>query len=345
MPGLLTTGVLFLQDCLPGVSMPCPHCAPCGDPLVHLVQVYCPLVDSPYHRVINVFACARPECWGNSESWRVLRSQYLALEEDRGRECKVTEEFSMTTSDWCDEADDWGIADPVTLGSSPERLPETTRVCSPSADPLVAAQVISFQGLSLQEPCQPRPVSDRRLFHSHTFRPFYISVVEENDYTAAECSDHDQRLLQEYQSREGLDIQRIASEGCESSSKTETYEKSNVRHGDQIFLKFMKQIACCPSQILRYSRNGVPLFISSPPPNYQSAIPCCQACGGRRVFEFQLMPALVTMLTGTGTDSLAVEFGTALVYTCELSCWSPGNQIPMEEYPVVQADPDQKLFR
>lgn len=53
----------------------------------------------------------------------------------------------------------------------------------------------------------------------------------------------------------------------------------------------------------------------------------CEACGAPRVFECQLMPALVYILqTRLGRQSscqqpVAVEFGTAIVYSCSASCW------------------------
>ena len=49
------------------------------------------------------------------------------------------------------------------------------------------------------------------------------------------------------------------------------------------------------SVIFRYSYGGSGLYISKP----RSAvmIPPCPACGSERVFELQLMPALVTLLT------------------------------------------------
>lgn len=47
---------------------------------------------------------------------------------------------------------------------------------------------------------------------------------------------------------------------------------------------------------LRYSWDGQPLFITCPPANLDQDIPACSNCGSSRVFEFQLMPTLVSML-------------------------------------------------
>lgn len=41
----------------------------------------------------------------------------------------------------------------------------------------------------------------------------------------------------------------------------------------------------------------------------------------------------------------SIEFGTAVVYTCEKSCWIAGCSSPLEEFIFVQEDPDQQLFK
>lgn len=46
----------------------------------------------------------------------------------------------------------------------------------------------------------------------------------------------------------------------------------------------------------RYCRKGSPLFISKPPSDVKQIVPPCSHCGSSRTFEFQLMPALVSLL-------------------------------------------------
>uniref|UniRef100_A0A9L0R8E5 Programmed cell death 2 like n=1 Tax=Equus caballus TaxID=9796 RepID=A0A9L0R8E5_HORSE len=41
----------------------------------------------------------------------------------------------------------------------------------------------------------------------------------------------------------------------------------------------------------------------------------------------------------------SVEFGTILIYTCEKSCWPQNHQTPMEEFCIIQEDPDELLFK
>ncbi|XP_052263001.1 programmed cell death protein 2-like isoform X2 [Dreissena polymorpha] len=84
-------------------------CKLCGRNQVLVVQLYCPLEGSPYHRTLYIFACTYHACWNKSESWMVYRCQEL----DKGVTAKV-EEASKTKSsrpqqdDWGTDGDDWG---------------------------------------------------------------------------------------------------------------------------------------------------------------------------------------------------------------------------------------------
>ncbi|NXD02957.1 PDD2L protein, partial [Certhia familiaris] len=175
------------------------------------------------------------------------------------------------------------------------------------------------------------------------FQPFYINVVDEADCMGFLDTDHADKLLKEYQQREHVDLGQMMSESFAGDVGNEKYEKSEVKSWDHTFQKFMKRISMCPEQILRYSWGGQPLFITCPPANLDQGIPACSNCGSSRVFEFQLMPTLVSMLQSD--SDLSVEFGTVIVYTCERSCWPANHQTPLEEFIFVQEDPDQRLFK
>ncbi|XP_067158584.1 programmed cell death protein 2-like [Apteryx mantelli] len=354
-PAWATNKLGGCADAVPSVRLGCPGCGVCGAALLHLVQVYCPLEASPYHRVANVFACAGRGCWGQPRSWKVLRSQYLQTEEKeaRDRSSKQKQESNFAANDWYEEADDWGVCDeaesPVYTSLQLLGLNEVMMSSSLSREVECASQ---FQQLCLSEaadmsgPLRMRaPVREGTAAASSApvFQPYYISVVDEEDYTGFLDTDHADKLLKEYQQREGVDLEQLMSESFAGEGDNEKYEKSEVKSRDHAFHKFMKRISVCHEQILRYSWGGQPLFITCPPANINKGIPACSNCGSNRVFEFQLMPALVSMLQ-SDTD-LSVEFGTAIVYTCERSCWPTNHQTPLEEFIFVQEDPDQKLFK
>ncbi|NXA35072.1 PDD2L protein, partial [Eudromia elegans] len=262
-------------------------------------------------------------------------------------------EPSFASSDWCEEADDWGGCDeaepPMFTSLQLLGLDEAAMSNSLPREMECASQ---FQELCLSKATDaPAPLGPQVSVEEGTavagsapvFQPFYINVVDEEDYAGFLDTDHADKLLKEYQQREGVDLEQLISESFAGEGDSEKYEKSEVKSRDHTFHKFMKRISVCPEQIIRYSWGGEPLFILSPPANINKDIPACSNCGSKRVFEFQLMPALVSMLQ-SDTDQ-SVEFGTAIVYTCERSCWPTNHQTPLEEFIFVQEDPDQKLFK
>ena len=350
-------------DAFPGGSRPSPDCALCGAPLVHVVQVYCPLEGSPYHRTLHLFACPRPACSGRPRTWRVLRSQALETEVRPTGPVPVpvdpvplaaATDWCGGADDWGDGADDWGMEEEDHRGDVPtnELRPQVEE--KPPAEPPVSqvpleAEVLQvapevevsagLQQLSLRGAAAP-------------LRGFYISVVEESELRGGEAGlEHAQRLLREYEEREGTSV-GTALEGKDNTSGGEKYEKGRARHGDAAFSRFMKRVSLCPEQVLRYSWGGEPLFISDPPSNWAQMVPVCDSCGTRRTFELQLMPALVSLLRPGGPtpdpdeptpDPAPLEFGTVMVYTCVGSCWTAGSS-PREEFVFLQDDPDQQLF-
>lgn len=334
-------------DLIPGISATNYRCALCDGILTHVVQIYCPLAASPYHRTVNVFACTNPKCYGKPESWKVLRSQCLESElKDINKDNQQVKQAPVFATDWCDEADDWGME---AEDSEPEICPHTNpdtaqTVTERHPDTQTAGPVdsIGLEGLCLNgsgdKECAVAPTA------VPTFQSLYISVAEETDFVGQNNVEHANKLLKEYQQREGVDVGEL--ESCEGEGRGEKYERAEPKHGDAVFSSFMKRISLCPEQVLRYSWSGSPLFICERPSNIHQMEPPCAQCGSPRVFEFQLMPALVSLLRSTDLSSeLILEFGTVLVYTCKESCWISGSNTPVEEFLLVQADPDQKLFK
>lgn len=105
----LTNKVGGRPDWPPGIAARSPRCGRCRVPLVHVVQVYCPVDTSPHHRNLHVFACPGAECSGRSECWAVLRSQCLEAEVRTPGPPAPAQEAPMRVTDWCDTADDWGM--------------------------------------------------------------------------------------------------------------------------------------------------------------------------------------------------------------------------------------------
>ena len=90
-----------------------------------------------------------------------------------------------------------------------------------------------------------------------------------------------------------------------------------------------------------YSFGGAKLVVSKrsiPLPHMHAS---CEACGGPRVFECQLLPSFVSMLHVHGDSSVRpINFGSIELYACAKSCWAGGI---VEEFALVQPDPDDDI--
>ncbi|KAI9222407.1 programmed cell death protein 2 [Blastocladiella britannica] len=140
----------------------------------------------------------------------------------------------------------------------------------------------------------------------------------------------------------------------------EGYEHTSVRGLDKHLQQFVEQVEDNPKQVARYCHRGDPLMYSeravihAPPapvsadaPQRKNApaaslgnktVPPCGACGAPRVFEFQLMPSVLSLLpieefvprpTAEEVERIGnnprlwhrgMEFGTVLVYVCSKDC-------------------------
>lgn len=133
------------------------------------------------------------------------------------------QEPNFTAKDWCDEADDWGVCDGAESPacSSLQLLGLNEAVSSPSSREVECAS--QFQQLCLSEAMDTSgslhthpPASEAMVTETSSpapvFQPFYISVVDEEDYTGCLDTEHADQLLKEYQQREGVDLQQLMSE-------------------------------------------------------------------------------------------------------------------------------------
>ncbi|KAJ8920420.1 hypothetical protein NQ315_005286 [Exocentrus adspersus] len=173
--------------------------------------------------------------------------------------------------------------------------------------------------------CQNFHSDSRRSPHIQ-FTPYFMSVWEEvaNSNSSGISDRHVKELLQEYQqSKENTRMSSPDGGGAavqEGDTGFEKYEKSNPAHGDKMFHHFLSKVQANSGQILRYCRESNPLLLYP----LQDLPKKCQYCQGELVFEFQLIPTIISKLKLV-TDPkpcARLEFGTILVYTCKKSCWS-----------------------
>ncbi|XP_050099969.1 programmed cell death protein 2-like [Anopheles aquasalis] len=176
-----------------------------------------------------------------------------------------------------------------------------------------------------------------------TLQPLYISVDEERS-SAPIVSDHVRRLIDEYQRYE--EVATSPDSPAESASasggktlgtqETELYEKGVPMHGDLMFHSFMTKLQENPGQVLRYSRNALPLLIA--PLKEINVPPHCQYCKYEMICEVQLLPTVIEKLRfAANGERTPIDFGNVLVWTCIKSCWDTPDKM-RQELVLVQAE-------
>lgn len=141
--------------------------------------------------------------------------------------------------------------------------------------------------------------------------------------------------LQEYKKK----VQESADNVIDASEQAvfDQYAKEQGDH-DAVFSRFNRYAAANNGHMVRYTFDGCPLWFCGPG-KLENGVPPCSNCGGKRVFEFQVQPMIMSLLQGTGPLSERLDFGTILCYVCEKSCDSPTEAPYLEEFVYVQPEP------
>ena len=288
-----------------------PLCNICDLQLILIVQLYWPLHSSSYDRIIHVFACRNSSCWNQSDSWKVFRSlandETFLTTDSTKMECKPMFEVS----DWDDEPDNAELGD---LSSCPME----------GAD---AANFLptELEGLSL-EPRKGNCLQLEKGLSSYMLEYFEASCLS----PMPADNTHEMLLYNEYMMNDQSETNANAIDDLEET----------VVFSDKTSEKFYTEINLFPSQVIRYQRGGAPLWTCDKFAQDLGLVPNCEVCGGKRTFEFQLLPTLVESLRIEGQKSPAVEFGSVFVFTCTANCWESKGSSLRAEFAFVQPDPD-----
>ncbi|KAG2150234.1 programmed cell death protein 2 [Suillus bovinus] len=313
------------------------QCKICSYPMELLVQVWCPVEDSPMDRALYIWGCSRSACQrkdGSVRAWRALRynAEYAAKLEKMlakrqaqqkasspVKSAPTTNPFSMHAAGFTPGP--FGLGDrvfgqPAPTAAAPaiEDEPEDTSDTESATSESSAHSLITAMALTT--------IDDSPWRAAPSFPPLYLSTTSEYlpppPKTKSPQSDHIEDPADE-NPKDGKDV----------SWAFEPYE--NSLEVDVVFDRFSKRVSSTGVQCLRYELKGIPLPFSSdkvfdrlfpfPPQDplpvtkaafkvvsaakrsYSTAsISPCPACKAARVFECQLMPNLINVLRASIKD-------------------------------------------
>lgn len=78
----------------------CPVCS-LSRPL--LLQIYCPLENSKFHRTLYIFSCLNPSCSVQSNCWQCIRVEHL----EKSQDFELIASKNSSKMNWCSGEDDW----------------------------------------------------------------------------------------------------------------------------------------------------------------------------------------------------------------------------------------------
>ncbi|XP_004530085.1 programmed cell death protein 2-like isoform X2 [Ceratitis capitata] len=180
-----------------------------------------------------------------------------------------------------------------------------------------------------------------------TIKPFFVAVDieqrhkrdEVESYTGALSADHIRELYQEYKRQDEAALSpngagAIGGAIGAAGDDQEAYEKALPAHGDIIFHQFISTIQENPGQIIRYSRDTLPLLMGP----LSEPIPKCANCNGETICEVQILSTLIPKLRlEQNNDPVPIEYGNVLVFTCLKCCWDTPDKMRYERV-IVQAE-------
>lgn len=364
-------------------------CGICGDAMHLLVQLHVPRTPEGIHqyavrRSVYLFGCNRASCgrraleqgggnfsFGGGGTIACRRSQ----DPDQESEVAVAEKEAPepAKSTWGDDTDaadddsddnDWSnvggedvgdmeamlnnmeISGPKGIGAKKKPgKKQAANANSSNVDPSIP-RFTCFEIRAQQEPAGKKG--------------FDADIVEEDNIGISSSSDEKiQAMLARYMAEEEDEEILSAIRGSVGGAATEKDEQ--LSEGDRAMLTFTDRVKRAPRQVLRYAKNGEPIW-SLPPTSgtikEMLSVPNCP-CGARRIFEFQLMPSLLHVLE-VDRHALSVSqvpvsgesyredeiwtrefsnggqnWGSIAVYTCSESCESN-----REEFVIVQSSLD-----
>ncbi|GFT59600.1 programmed cell death protein 2 [Nephila pilipes] len=286
-------------------------CKTCNKPLSFILQVYAPIqdIESAFHRTLFLFACVNGKCnpRNNNTNFVVFRNQLPRKNEIYSFEPPVYNEK-------------------LSLDPSASKYQPLCAICG------CAASLKCSKCSEVDYCCEDHQDLDWKWNHKNVcgkessecgtkkknmvnkfLLPEYELCIETEELPSTTPEKSDTDKMEEYR-------QFMKSVKAPKEMQDMPLDDLDIimKENDKAFNKFQKRIKLEPEQVLRYQREETPLWISAEHVPSAEDIPNC-SCGAKRIFEFQIMPQLLSYISLDGNED-TVDWGTLAVYTCSKSC-------------------------
>ncbi|KAL1667913.1 programmed cell death protein 2 [Schizophyllum commune] len=292
------------------------ECKICHRPAELIVQLWCPLEDSPMDRALYVWACARAGCQakeGSVRAYRGLRynapyAEKLAQKAEK-KKAKVAAKPAAPAANPFAMGGNTAAPNPFGLGAQIFGAPPVKE--EDDADDAASDSASDTDSEhSLVVALASTTLEDSTWQKAPAYPPLYLS-------TAAEYVPPEPKVKPRLPDPDAVGGDLGEFKGLEK------YE--NSLDVDPVFERFVRRVGFEGEQCIRYELGGTPLpfasdavydqlfptpketsitvtkadFKVTPPVKRSfepSSVPACPHCGGPRVFECQLMPNLINIL-------------------------------------------------
>ncbi|KAL7068019.1 hypothetical protein ACR3K2_14510 [Cryptosporidium serpentis] len=303
-----------LPDWLKGSQETTINCSKCHQEMTLVVQLFTPYTKQR-DRCIYLHLCCNSEC---GSIWKVVR---LSIAKEYGISDNITKlEKSTISNNWLECAG----------------LLSDTQIDCYSSD-IDSNEVNSQHNKKFKNKYLGLKTDTRCL-------PCYLIECDFENIYIDDMQKRAESLLSDYLLKEGeVDLFNHTDLDVSDSESNESTTKDPLKADESIYVSeinkhnriFSETISRNPSQIIRYSFGGKPLWSESPK---NIVVNNCENCGAPRVFEFQLLSTLIYELSRRNSEDKFVlmqseDWATIVVFTCSEDCVSNN---PLEEYCVIQ---------
>ncbi|KAM0748335.1 hypothetical protein T439DRAFT_349633 [Meredithblackwellia eburnea MCA 4105] len=268
--------------------------------------------------------------------------------------------------------------------SAPKEIKTRSSTPSPSTSTW-PAEAPSFPAQYLTTAYEPAEAAGKKGKNKSMTLPLPSSAIErmmDMDENHREGKGSGGRVKKGATSASGKGKEKATGSSSGDGWAGEGYEVQKVKGVDDVFLQFQVRVSAEGSQCVRYNHSSTPIPFSSSSPTYSqlfplsssglgtyepSRVPSCSHCGGPSVFEYQLMPAIVSILSklsysqskessvkspenekhkegsrvgAAPPDEDGVEFATVLVFTCLQECVGEKDTTWREELVFIEMEVD-----